>query len=304
MRVGVRRVPEAVLLASILLAACGASGAGGGTNGSRDGSAGVERDGGSRGIDAIPLDAEPVDLGSPAADAGPSAADSGASGDAGEPPTGDAGASLDVGTEAGGPQPVVFVHGINGSSAEFEVMKGRLVADGWPVDQLYAIDFPDPSWGCNVDNAEVIRATIAAVRAETGAAKVDLVAHSMGTISSKQYMKHLGGAAEVSTFVTLGGLHHGNRLACLNPLPVCVWQELCPSNELLTELNADPAAPGPARWVSICSRSDETADLETCHFEPAENVEVDGVDHAGANGLLEHPDVYPELRRVLEYPAP
>lgn len=202
------------------------------------------------------------------------------------------------------PEVVVFVHGIGGSSAEFEVLKTRLVAEGWASDRLFALDYPNPRWGCNVDNAEFLRQRIAEIRAATGARRIDLVAHSMGTLSSRYYLERLGGLAEVSTYVTLGGLHHGNRSACLNPLPVCVWQELCPTNPYLMDLNAEPVDLGPVHWVSICSRSDDTADLETCHFDPAENIEVDGVDHAGMNGLLEHPVVVPHLLRVLRYPSP
>jgi triacylglycerol lipase len=201
-------------------------------------------------------------------------------------------------------EPVVFIHGIGGSSAEFQVLKDRLVVDGWAADRLYTIDFEDPRWDCNVDNAEVIRMTVASVRAETGAARIDLVAHSMGTLSSRYYLQHLGGLDEVASYVTLGGLHHGNRSACLNPLPVCVWQELCPTKPYLTDLNMEPVDLGIVHWVSICSRTDETAGLDTCHFDPVTNVEVDGVDHAGTNGLLEHPDVYPEIVHALEYPVP
>lgn len=225
-------------------------------------------------LDAAALDAEPVDLGAPDPDAG------------------------------GEREPVVFVHGIGGSSAEFEVLKARLVADGWSADRLYALDYPSPRWGCNVDNAEFLRQRIEEILAATGARRVDLVAHSMGTLSSRYFLERLGGLSQVSTYVTLGGLHHGNRSACLNPLPVCVWQELCPTNPYLTDLNLEPIDLGPVHWVSICSRSDDTADLETCHFDPAENIEVDGVDHAGMNGLLEHAMVYPHLLRVLGYPSP
>lgn len=225
-------------------------------------------------LDAVTLDAEPVDLGVPDPDAGIER------------------------------EPVIFVHGIGGSSAEFEVLKARLVADGWSPDRLYALDYPSPRWGCNVDNAEFLRQRVEEILAATGARRVDLVAHSMGTLSSRYFLERLGGLAQVSTYVTLGGLHHGNRSACLNPLPVCVWQELCPTNPYLTDLNMEPIDLGPVHWVSICSRSDDTADLETCRFDPAENIEVDGVDHAGANGLLEHVIVYPHLLRVLDYPSP
>ncbi|MBI4818032.1 MAG: hypothetical protein HY791_17350 [Deltaproteobacteria bacterium] len=199
-------------------------------------------------------------------------------------------------------RPVVFVHGINGSAAEFDVMIDRLVADGWPSDGLFAIQFEDPRWGCNVDNAQTIADEVARVRLATGSDRVDLVAHSMGALSSRHYVKFLGGSNEVNTYVSLGGLHHGNRSACLNPLDVCVWQELCPTHEFISALDADPATPGDLFWVSIFSTDDGTVPVEVSRLDGAENIQVSGVAHAGPGGLTEDLGVYAEVVRVLSYP--
>jgi triacylglycerol lipase len=214
---------------------------------------------------------------------------------------------IDAGTpDSGAPlvrDPVLFIHGIDGSSAEFDVMRGRFEADGWAAEQLFAIDFEDPKWGCNIDNADAIATEVMRIQSVTGAARIDLVAHSMGTLSSRHFVKQLGGMDLVNTYVTLGGLHHGNRLSCLNPLDVCVWQELCPRNPFLMSLNADPATPGNLAWVSIYSTDDETVPVTSSHLDGAENIEVSGVPHAGPGGLTEDEAVYLQVRRVLEYPA-
>lgn len=223
--------------------------------------------------------------------------------DAGQADAGVADAGEADGGLPSSPDPVLFVHGINGSSSEFDLLRMRLVADGWPADRLFALDFADPQWGCNVDNADAIAAEVTRIRQATGAARIDLVAHSMGTLSSRHYIKHLGGTEVVNTYVTLGGLHHGNRLSCLNPLDVCVWQELCPTKPFLTALNADPATPGALAWVSIYSADDETVPTSSAHLDGAENIEVRGVGHAGPGGLTEDEGVYREVRRVLEYAA-
>ncbi len=222
--------------------------------------------------------------------------------DAGARPR-DAGAEARDGGLTEPPDPVLFVHGINGSSTEFDLMRTRLTDDGWPADRLFAIDFEDPRWGCNVDNAQAIADEVTRILQVTGAARIDLVAHSMGTLSSRHFIKALGGTAYVNTYVTLGGLHHGNRLACLNPLDVCVWQELCPNNELLTNLNADPATPADLAWVSIFSTDDGTVPVSSSTLDGAENIEVSGVPHAGPGGLTEAEVVYDEVKRVLAYPA-
>jgi len=199
------------------------------------------------------------------------------------------------------PRPVIFIHGIGGSSSEFAVMIERLVTDGWPRDYLTAIQFPDPRWGCNVDNATIIEQTVRDVIARTGQPRVDIVAHSMGVLSSRHYLKMLGGTAFVNTYVTLGGMHHGDRSACLNPLPVCVWQEICPTRPFLTALNDPPATPGPTTWVSIYSTDDDRVGNASSILMGAENIQVSGPVHAGPTGILESMVTYPDVLRVLRY---
>jgi len=203
------------------------------------------------------------------------------------------------------PQPILFVHGVNGSSANYEVMIQRFLDDGWPADYLHAFDAEDPKWGCNVDNAAAIAELVEQIKEQTGSPRVDLVAHSMGTMSSRYYVKFLNGHESVSTYVTMGGMHHGLSSPCWAPdfLGVCVWQELCESGAFITALNAPPVAPGGIHFVSIFSTADETVPAASSFVEGAENIEFQGIDHAGPNGLQQHSDVYDEVKRVLEYPC-
>jgi triacylglycerol lipase len=250
-----------------------------------------------------PADADPADSYA-AKDAGE--ADAQPAPDAGEAdalPDFDA-AAPDAGIDPSSPpRPVLFVHGLNGSSAEYQVMIDRLVADGWPPEYLRAIDFDDPRWGCNADNAQQIAEAVASLMADTGEPRVDLVAHSMGALSSRHYLKNLGGTEHVNVYVTLGGMHHGVASACLNPLPVCVWQEICTTGDFVTQLDQDPATPGELFYVSIYSTGDSTISNESSMLDGAENIEVMGVEHAGPDGLLEHEMVHPHVLRVLGYPA-
>lgn len=255
-------------------------------------------DGGPRGEDAtslLPDAASPLDAAT-ALDAATGAPDAaGVSPDA-------ATVHPDAAFPDAGTRPVVFVHGIGGNSGEFAVMIADLVAHGWPADDLIALDFPDPRWGCNVDNASLIDAAIDELLTRTGQDRVDLVAHSMGVLSSRYYLKNLNGTSVVNTYVTLGGMHHGNQSACLNPLPVCVWQEICPTRPFLMQLNDPPATPGPSRWVSIFSTDDDRVPVASSRLVGAENIQVSGPVHAGPMGILESPIVLPEVRRVLQYP--
>lgn len=199
--------------------------------------------------------------------------------------------------------PILFVHGINGELANFDVLIGRLIADGWSPDRLFAYTFDDPSWGCNVDNAESIDAWVTSILQSTGAAKIRIVAHSMGTLSSRRFIKVLGGSERVELYVTMGGMHHGLASSCSPdfPLKPCVWSELCESQEYIAELNTAPLTPGDFPWVSIYGTADSTVPNASSILEGAENISLEGVEHAGADGLLEHDDAYAELLRVLNY---
>lgn len=200
--------------------------------------------------------------------------------------------------------PVVFIHGIDGDASNWDVVIDRLIADGWPADQLYAHTFDDPSWGCNVDNAATIAVWVDAVLAETGADRINLVAHSMGTLSSRYFVKHLGGTDVVNTYATLGGMHHGLLSSCSPDFPgkPCVWDEICTNGDYVADLNADPSTPGALNWVSIYGTADTTVPNWSSELDGAENLPIEGVEHFGPTGLLEDEATYGELSRVLGYP--
>jgi triacylglycerol lipase len=204
-------------------------------------------------------------------------------------------------------RPVILVHGINGSADNWNTLKARLVADGWPENWIIARTFASPSWGCNVDNAATISQWVTELQGNTGQPRVDVVAHSMGSLSSRYFIKHLSGTDVVSTYVTLGGMHHGLSSPCgsavLGPLRPCIWAELCESEPFIADLNADPATPPPVRWVSIYSTGDETVPYASSQIPGAENIEFMGVGHDGDAGLQEVLPVYEEVKRVLEYPT-
>lgn len=62
-------------------------------------------------------------------------------------------------------------------------------------------------------SAKQLSRFVAKVRARTGAAKVDLVGHSQGTIMPSYYVRFLGGGSKVDRYVSLTPLWEGTTLA-------------------------------------------------------------------------------------------
>lgn len=214
-------------------------------------------------------------------------------------PSRDAGPVSELRLPDGGLAPVdgiVFVHGINGSSADWSVMRDRFLADGWPAERLVAHSYEDASWGCNTLNADQLSRWVGELEA-VGAKRIAIVAHSMGGLSSRYFVKDLGGNGRVSVFTTLGTMHHGLAKPCQSPVSICVWDELCSTGAFITNLNAAPATPGPTAWTSIFSDADQTVPNESSLLDGAKNVLVHGYTHDGVNGLQDAEEVY---RLVVE----
>lgn len=194
---------------------------------------------------------------------------------------------------------IVFVHGNGPAGAtDFETMIGRFVGDGWPAERLFARTFDDPRWDCNVDNAAVVSRWVDDLRAASGASRIHIVAHSMGSLSSRYYMRDLGGHSIVHTYVTLGGMHHGLFAPCLSPMGIaCTWDELCQDRAFITALNEAPVTPGPARWFSMFGADDAAVPNDSSRLEGADNTAFVGIDHGE---LLTDEAVYLAIRTALE----
>ena len=85
--------------------------------------------------------------------------------------------------------PVLFVHGIEGSGGQFESQRMRFTSNGYPQALIDEVDYD--STRAVGDKSEVdqqIDAAIAALKQRTGKAKVDVIAHSLGTRVMYDYL--------------------------------------------------------------------------------------------------------------------
>ena len=174
--------------------------------------------------------------------------------------------------------PVVFVHGLSSSSSSWDDWAAGFRADGYTAAELDAWSY---SWSqSNVTTARQLSTEVQRVLAATGASKVDLVVHSMGTLSARYYLKNLGGTSYVDDFVSTAGTNHGTTTAGW-----CAWlytscSEMYTGSSFLTSLNSGDETPGSVSYASYWSNCDSALTPDTTAIlSGATNVEVGCISH-------------------------
>ena len=119
------------------------------------------------------------------------------------------------------PRPVVLVHGTAGNkNTNWQTYAPLLANNGYCVFALtYGVTAgtpkgPDQFGGMDriETSAAQLRTFVNKVRSATGARQVDILGHSQGTLMPDYYLKFLGGAPYVHSYVSLAPLWHGTGL--------------------------------------------------------------------------------------------
>ncbi len=121
------------------------------------------------------------------------------------------------------PYPVVLVHGTFGNQHDnWQTLSPLLYNNGYCV---YTRNFGGPPtlgtiYGLNdiTGAAQELSSFVDEVLAATGKSQVDIVGHSEGGMMPHYYIKFLGGAPKVHTFVALAPSNHGSTLDGLTKL--------------------------------------------------------------------------------------
>lgn len=200
------------------------------------------------------------------------------------------------------PNPVVLVHGAGGNmTMAWATMSPLLRNNGYCV---FALNYGVPEgslWPLTLlggrspmeQSAVELGAFIDEVLAATGAAEVDIVGHSEGSLMPNYYVKFMGGAAKVDKYIGLTplwkgsellGLHELNRVARmlgLGPIIDTIGDAVFPAalqflagSEFLVDMssNGGPAVPG-VRYTNVMSKFDEAVWPSTSgKMAPAPNV--------------------------------
>lgn len=186
--------------------------------------------------------------------------------------------------------PILFVHGWNSSGSAWNTMIPRFQADGWTSAELNNWSYNTSQ--SNATTAGQVRDRVDEIIAATGAAKVDIITHSMGGLSSRYYLKNLGGDAKVDEWVSLGGPNHGTETARFCFQTSCV--EMRPGSSFLTALNSGDETPGAPRYGTWWSPCDEVINPDSSvPLSGATNTQTACMSHSS---LHENATVYAQVR--------
>jgi triacylglycerol lipase len=134
--------------------------------------------------------------------------------------------------------PVLLVPGWADTGEDVAVLQGRLRAAGWPEDRVAAVTFEHPS-GSNREHAREIATAVDSLLARTGEAQVDVVAHSMGGLATRYYLRERDGKVRRAVF--LATPHRGTWAAYLAFGEGRA--EMLPGSDFLEDLNSSPPVP-------------------------------------------------------------
>lgn len=175
--------------------------------------------------------------------------------------------------------PIVFVHGWNGSASNWSTMIDRLRGDGYSSGELFAWNYNTAQ--SNATTAQQLGQFVDGVLAATGASQADLVSHSMGGLNTRYWVKFLGGTGKVDDWVNLGGPNHGTTAAS-----VCFWNVSCfemrAGSTFLSQLNSGDETPGVVQYTTVWSPCDEVINPDTSTvLSGATNIQTWCVGHLG-----------------------
>lgn len=112
-----------------------------------------------------------------------------------------------------------------------------------------------PSFGDIRDYAAAAAFRTQRIQEQTGAKKVEVIGHSMGGLVLRYFIKNLGGDKVASHYVSFGTPQHGTVIGKV--WPCTSTDQMLPGSDFLTDLNAGDETPGPVKYTSIRTNTDE-----------------------------------------------
>ena len=179
---------------------------------------------------------------------------------------------------ADSPTPVVFVHGFMGKGGQWNDMRAALIDAGHPEDRLHVFSY---DWlRSNTTIAGRLADHVQGVREQHGVERVHLVTHSMGGLSSRYYIKNLGGTETVDQWVSIGGPNNGTDIAnlCISLITPCA--EMRHGSTFINDLNSGDPTPGPVGYTTLRSPCDLViSPVDSTSLPGANNIRTGCIEH-------------------------
>ena len=196
-------------------------------------------------------------------------------------------------------RPVIFVPGFMEAVPKvfFYGIKDYLEKQGW-MNLSYLNN------GLVIEKAEKyaqkVKEKIESVLKETGAQKVDIVAHSYGGIYTRYYIKNLEGADKIEHFISIASPHKGTKLAVVGSFLTSARQ-MTPNSDFLEALNKDDPTPGNVCYTTVRSNLDEIViPYDSAFLKGATNHLVRSKDHFT---ILYSKETYNIIQKTLSHPC-
>jgi triacylglycerol lipase len=177
--------------------------------------------------------------------------------------------------------PVLLIHGYGCNSGYWHAMSKALLK---ARIAHHAIDM-EPVIGGIDDYVPMIHQAIERLCSETGSKRIAVVAHSMGGLAVRAYLR-VHGDKRIAKAITLGTPHHGTVLAHFgvglntHQMRHTVTEQEGVASEWLRALAAGEAPSVYRLFVSIYSHHDNIISPQTSsHLEGAKNIEFHAIGH-------------------------
>ncbi len=188
--------------------------------------------------------------------------------------------------------PILFVHGYNSSGSTWNAMVGRFKQDGWTDAELHAWTYDYRQ--SNTVIAGQLQLKITEILAATGATRVDIITHSMGSLSSRHYLKNAL-SAPVDAWVSLAGPNRGTDSANFCFDISCF--EMRVNSIFLNTLNNGDETPGAARYGTWRSPCDFVVATWSVPLTGAQNTDTGCVAHTD---LQNNSTIYAQVRAFVD----
>lgn len=197
--------------------------------------------------------------------------------------------------------PVVLLPGAFGQELVYwNVWQYFLERDGFHV---YPASFPRFTFSDHRVSARFLAEKIEEVLAVEDTDKVALVAHSMGGLIARYYLKYLDGSKHVMHLSCLGTPHHGTWTAATAPILPATRQSV-PGSPFLAELNDSKVDHGGVPILNIWSKWDGIVVPASSALLEAPGVTNQQLSYAGHWGLLVSRRAYVAIKEALERLGP